>query len=507
MVGGALGLLVAQAGLAVEPILAEGSRQTDNTALIARDTGTDLAGKNLADIADYQASMWRRPFAATSSYDYAADPWQDYFENVETRGSVTLRADDAFVSLGKVNFKKDDVNEVEFSHHVADLEFGSSYSEKDSMGRTYLTGTGTRQGLWQTKLNTSLLGGVLKAQGELALGAFDPDVPDAFGESRNLMMRFGLSGSTNGIGYGMNYTSVGKDFKFLEKQKKKLKTDRAGTELWTSWWPSSYGFTSIFRTSHDNLDENPAKPRLTDTEVGLKFDHTLSDWPYVGYSLGYFKGTRTSSLEPRGYRSYEAPVNSMEGGIYFSGTSWDGSWYSGYSASEDPGGQTRRGTTSMWHSMNLTYRPTQSTGITATVGVSDDRYLEYETRSRGRDAGLDFSYAPSDRNIGLGFYVSYSEDRTPAWNTDTQYLYVGGGPTWTFRHSNADVSKIGVDLLYSRWNDNVYAGSDAQDVGIMLRVEYLVGGKRGLSLDRTGTGSILDLSGISIDRARQLNGH
>jgi len=238
-----------------------------------------------------------------------------------------------------------------------------------------------------------------------------------------------------------------------------------------------------------------SKPRLTDTEVGLKFDHTLSNWPYIGYSLGYFSGTRSSSLEPKSYTSYDGPVNSLEGGVYAKGLSWDGYWYSGYTASEASGGENRRGAASIWHYVGGTYRPTEATGVTLTLGVSDDRYLEYDARSQGREAGLDFYYAPADRNVGLNLYAYYTVENTPAWSTDTQYLYVGGGPTWTFRHSNTDVSKIGVDLLYSQWIDNVYSASNTQDLGVLLRFEYLFGGKRPFFSDRAppaSPGSILD---------------
>lgn len=134
-----------------------------------------------------------------------------------------------------------------------------------------------------TRWKSSLGQDLTDVQLEFASSSPAPYDGREFGsQDSSSLFRFDLQRTGQKFGYGLKYFSVGEDFTARGNSKSKLKADRQGAELWGQWALGALGIKPMLSRSHDNLEKDSDRPRLTDTQVGIRLDHSLLSWPYLG---------------------------------------------------------------------------------------------------------------------------------------------------------------------------------------------------------------------------------
>jgi hypothetical protein len=197
--------------------------------------------------------------------------------------------------------------------------------------------------------------------------------------------------------------------------------------------------------------------------------HVLTDWPVVGYSLSYFVGERTSSHEPDGQTPYAGPVSSLEGTLYYAGARWDASLSTSGWESRDEGSQGITGSVVRSHYLSGSFRPTDASGISATVGLVEEDYPGYDAHTSTREVALDAYYQPR-RKVGFSAHAAYGTWENAAWYQDTAYAYAGADVTWTLRRGGGESSTVSIGVLYDAYTDHL--NPQASSGGPALRVQF-----------------------------------
>jgi septal ring-binding cell division protein DamX len=353
-----------------------------------------------------------------------------------------------------------------------------SYEENP---RVVLTGTDSKKKpltYFDTTWKSSLGQGLAESKVEFANSSFNP-YPDGQFDSQNSsnLFRYNLSSAGQEFRYGLQYYSTGKGFATPGKDKKKVTADREGTEFWGQWRMGALSLKPLFSHSYDNLNVDPDRPRLTDNQVGLRLDHSLMSWPYLGYSVSYMQGTRQSSLEPENYAPVSGPISTATLSVDYSDNTWSASLYSSRSKSENSESSNVYQNTTVGHYLSGSYYPNKIFSISGSLDQMRDEYGQWDATTLTRDASLSLSYRPTVGNFDRYAYVSYSAQKNAEWKQDYKYLSTGLGQRWYLLRKPSMVSAVSFDVSYNQYLDDVYSEASTRDLAVWLRYNFTLGAK------------------------------
>lgn len=340
------------------------------------------------------------------------------------------------------------------------------------------TGAGDDKALayLNTRVEASLGDNLPDAQMEFSSSAHSLDRGAGFSsQDSSNSFRFDLQHAGQGFGYGFNFFSVGKDFSGRGKSERNPRADRQGKELWGLWRLGRLGIRPLLQRSHDNLEVDPDRPRLTDTQVGLTLDHSVLSWPYLGYSVSYLSGTRRSSLEPEGYESYSGPVSTAALSLNYAAGKWGASLHSSRDDSENSSSGDGNQNTTLSHYLSGSYYPNHTISLTGEVGHVRDEYKAQDATTVTNDASLSLSYKPSIGNFDRFLYLSYSTQKNSEWQLDSRYLSAGAGQRWYLRRKPSVISSLSFDVSYDQYLDRASSNASTQDLTFWLRFSHTFG--------------------------------
>lgn len=320
---------------------------------------------------------------------------------------------------------------------------------------------------WDMDVKSSLAGGSLVATGKLAFSSFDPYAQDRLEDNDHRAIAMQLKGSRKDFGYGASYRSAGKDFKPLKKDKTRLKQDREGWMMWGSRKIGKVALSTTYLEEQSNLEDEPKKPGFTDQEARVSFKHTLSKWPYFGYSLSYGSGTRKSSREPDGYAAYRGPIERIGGSLYYSADHWSASWNSYYLQARDTLARGRDSTI-LGHTLSASYSPTNNFGVYPSLTVTDEFYESDQSHTRGRYASLSLYRTFDKGRINLNANTSYYSGENITWNWDAEGIYAASGLSWALSDPQSNPKTVGLYLTYNQYADHIYDNSSTEDIAAWL---------------------------------------
>ncbi len=324
-----------------------------------------------------------------------------------------------------------------------------------------------KQGLWELKINSSLINGLLQTEGVLALSTYNPFTNKDISDDSYRFSKFVVKGSLKEFLYGVSYQFVGKEFNGLKITKMTLNTDREGTDLWIVWSFGNLSIKPTFKRYHDNLAEDPNRPRFTDTQAGSSLSYTLSSLPYLKTSAFYFRGVRDSSLEPEDYEPFEGPIENIGHSISYSSSKLNVSFYSSYSSCKDTLQASSRETNTVYHSISSSFYLTNSLSLTPGLSYINDKYLHYNAQTLTRSASLGFNYRLSE-SVKFNAYGSYSDKENQQWYLDTEYIYAKIGVVHTLSALPQLVKNFSLNVSYDYNLDNIYSDNNRQEISFWL---------------------------------------
>lgn len=382
------------------------------------------------------------------------------------------RLQEAFsIECSKVN---DKAFSLEISSRVKKpLMLKGWYVEKVFGNSVNLSQLGKQRGAVNIRFDSSLANGYLDMYGQFGFGAFDPEIAHGIDEGQR-RYDVGFKGKLGHFSYGTRHGSTGREHNFLIKgdYKGKLKPGKAVNEIWGAWRYNKIGIKTSFSEVWNNLENNPNKPRIITTQGGITLSYRLSSWPYLGYSLSYFQGTRQSSHEPVNYKPHQDPIEKVAMGLSYSGNVWNASLYSSYSRTKDSPQAGKLPTATWTYDLRASYYPTRTLRITPALGYYIKDYSQFDTQTitrSARSASTTFSYAPKNKNYKFKVFSSYNAVTNRTWGQDTENFYLDNALVWSLPGSSPlEMKNLSLHATYNRYRDAINSDSDSDNVAVWL---------------------------------------
>jgi hypothetical protein len=329
-----------------------------------------------------------------------------------------------------------------------------------------------------TRWKSSLGRDLADAQFEFASSSRRPYDGTEFGnQNSSSLFWFDLHRADQQFSYGLEYFSVGKEFAAPDNSKSNPKADRQGTQLWGRWSFGALGIKPFFSCSHDNLEEDPDRSRLTDTQVGLSLNQSLLSWPDLGYSVSYSIGTRRSSLEPEGYKPYSGPISTATLSVNYSANEWNASLNSSHSDSGNTANGSANQNTTVSHYLSGSYYPNSTINFTGDFGHVMEEHNSFDSRTSTIDASLSLNYKPPIGRFDRHIYMLYSAQKNLEWQLNSRYFSVGAGQRWYLRRKSSIISVLSFDINYDRYLDDVYSETSSADLTFWLKFSHEFGAR------------------------------
>ncbi|MGW8325806.1 MAG: hypothetical protein ACWGNI_08850, partial [Desulfobacterales bacterium] len=162
-------------------------------------------------------------------------------------------------------------------------------------------------------------------------------------ESDNRFEILRLEQKFKNFNYGLEYRYVGKNLNDFDRYKKKAETktnfglenDQEGIEIWGEKNIGSIGFKTFFSRFWDNVDRDPALPRMLTHRYGLEMKYKMDLLP-VCLSFSHFseESEDTFEIESSEYHGEQKKIykSSLQ---YYAGKTFDVTASASYSLSQD----------------------------------------------------------------------------------------------------------------------------------------------------------------------------
>jgi hypothetical protein len=315
------------------------------------------------------------------------------------------------------------------------LTVKGDYIEKPGGEFNPLSTAPQKQGEVKALATSSIIDRLLTAEGELAYNSGSVEPSLGIGDERHRLLRFGLKGGWSDLSYGLEYRSVGKDFKHLAGPK--VAADQEGGELWAE---KQFGILSLQGSVSqltDNVADDPTRPSTTRTQGGPTLNVALPSWPML--SFFHSGGALTTSGEHAGIEPQKGWVNSFGASLYYQASHWDMTLASTYSLSDI----TSRGS-SIASSRVQTGTPLFSLGV---------------------------NYRPSSLPVQLSTFGSYTGTKASDGYTDSSTFNLSTSLDWTLGESRTGKKTLSLGGTFNRYLDTIDPRSSNMDASVWLRLK------------------------------------
>ena len=344
-------------------------------------------------------------------------------------------------------------------------------------------------GFWHMKMSSAAGGPGAGIDVEFAQSSFDPDTSEGFGAAENRLMKLSTKTSWQGFTVGARYQSVGEDFEFGGKTpagrkkgsgntQKKLHKGRQGTEAWVSRRFGKLGVKTLASVYQDKPEDDDNIAHFTTHKVGSSLNYTLSSWPSAGITLDYGHGVRGSSNEPDGFQAMEVRVENISSSLYYSGASWNGTFYVENASGE--GTKNVANLRTYW--LGGSYFPLSTLSVTPSVSYVKEEYPEFDVSTDNYAASMTASYRPSTNSrFSYTAYSEYSSEQNRDWSMDSEYVYSSLGVNWDSKKPKSLIKKWSLELFHDQYTDNMYSDNSTGGVGFMLKLRSTAAPLRGIT--------------------------
>jgi hypothetical protein len=300
------------------------------------------------------------------------------------------------------------------------------------------------------------------------------NVPDGTGTFDGISepAALGIKGEVEGFEAGVQYRSVGKRLERLVGGPSSLK-DREGYELWAAQRLGLFKLRISDSELTDNVDRNPALPRVTRDQNAVTAGLAVPEWPVL--ELTYAAGDSTRlRLTPQG-RDGERErydFDSLTGSAYYYGGPWWEVAASSTVAQSRHEVRVHDETMTTSQDLSLTLRLLDSFTAVPAVSLSQEHYLQSAVRSDTGTAGLTLSYAPPRSGWSVSTYGGYTSTRTSDSSIDGRSVSLTGALTYALGQWLPKRSTVSVECGYDRYVDGVVPQSSSSAISgfVLLRI-------------------------------------
>jgi hypothetical protein len=301
----------------------------------------------------------------------------------------------------------------------------------------------------------------------------------ASNETDNRFEILRLEQKLNGFNYGLEYRYVGKNLNDFDRFKKKaetktnfgLKDDQEGVEIWGEKNIGSIGLKTFFSRFWDNVDRDPARPRMLTHKYGLEMKYKMDLLP-VCLFFSHFseKSEDTFEIESSEYHGEQKKTykSSLQ---YHAGKAFDVTASSSYSLSQDlfdPNKETQ----SFRHKISSSINPASDLTITPALSFGEYRDLWDGEQRENPSASLSISYSRIFNVVDLFLRGRYSQTKNTDRSLDTERLNTSIGLSWHANNSFFPEMCYSLDLGYNQYDDKINENSSYNTLSTSFKLEF-----------------------------------
>jgi len=281
-------------------------------------------------------------------------------------------------------------------------------------------------------------------------------------ESDNRFEILHLEQKFKNLNYGLEYRYVGKNLSDFDRYKKKtdtktnfgLENDQEGVEIWGEKNIESIGFKTFFSRFWDNVDRDPALPRMLTQRYGLEMKYKMDLLPVcLSFSHISEQSEDTFEIESSEYHGEQKKIykSSLQ---YYAGKIFDITASARYSLSQDlfdPNNETQ----SFQHKISSSIHPVSNLTIIPTLSFGEYQYLWDGEQRENPSASLSISYNQIFNIVDLSLRGRYSQEKNNDRSLDVERLNTSIGLSWHANNSFFQESRYSLDLGYNQYDDKI----------------------------------------------------
>jgi hypothetical protein len=345
------------------------------------------------------------------------------------------------------------------------VSLNAHYRENGQSNPGLKAGSNNRDSYVAVDMKSKMLKGTLTSSAQLAYSSFDPRTEFGLDDDANRSIKLGMQGKYGRFKYGTAYQSTGGNFEARKKEKNKLKKGRENWESWTSVGVGDFSVKTSYAQRESNIDNNPNRPHYTEDEARVTLSHTLSQWPYFGYSVSYGQGGRDTTKQNGSQAS--GPMNRTGASLDYSSNNWSSSLgtYRLDLRNDLAGGLN---TDIQGYYLSGSYYPSANFSVSPAIDLSNEYYESDSSRTSRQSFSLSATRSFDHRPFDITAYGQYYTDQNDTWSLDTEGVYAETGIVWNLGRQQSMPTTLGLHLTYNAYTDNVYADSSVEDVAAWL---------------------------------------
>ena len=306
--------------------------------------------------------------------------------------------------------------------------------------------------------NSEAASGKLTGGGELGYSPFDVTSQEDARQHGHGLLDMNLKGSLEGLGYGVEYFSLGQGY--TKPAGSKLKPDQEGSQAWLESRAGPMRLKTLVTEYWDNVEGNPHRPRTIKSLMGPAVDLTLPSG--VVWGLSYLEGSMQHVTPERSAFQRESRLQSYGSYVFYGRTLWDATISSQYLPSRDHNNSMKE-TIGSYHEISATVRPTSFLTVEPALSLSQEEYKWSGTRSETPSAMLSIIVKPLSSAYSLVSTGYYSRNITTDGYWDARTLSVSASVSRLFT-GRTGPKALSFTVLYNRYDDVVYRDSSYRDI-------------------------------------------
>ena len=282
-----------------------------------------------------------------------------------------------------------------------------------------------------------------------------------------------------GFNYGLEYRYVAKNLNDFDRYKKKaetktsfgLKNDQEGVEIWGERNIGSIGLKTFFSRFWDNVDRDPALPRMLTHRYGLEMKYKMDLLP-VCLSFSHFSEEFENIFEIESFEYHGELKKTYKSSLqYHDGKAFDVTASASYSLSQDlfdPNKETQ----SFRHKISSSIHPASNLTIIPTLSFGEYQYLLDGEQRENPSVSLSISYRQIFNVVDLSLRGRYSQTKNTDRSLDTERLNTSIGLSWHANHSFFPKMCYSLDLGYNQYDDKINEKSSFNTLSTSLKLEF-----------------------------------
>jgi len=298
-------------------------------------------------------------------------------------------------------------------------------------------------------------------------------------ESDNRFEILRLEQKFKNLNYGLEYRYVGKNLNDFDRYKKKADTktnfglgnDQEGVEIWGEKNIESIGFKTFFSRFWDNVDRDPALPRMLTQRYGLEMKYKMDFLPVcLSFSHISEQSEDTFEIESSEYHGEQKKIykSSLQ---YYAGKTFDITASANYSLSQDlfdPNKETQ----SFRHKVSSSIHPASNLTIIPTLSFGEHQYLWDGEQIKNPSASLSISYSQIFNIVDLSLRGRYSQAKNNDQSLDVETLNTSISLSWYANNLFFQKMCYSLDLGFNQYDDKINENSSNNILSTLFKLEF-----------------------------------